>query len=412
MSLIRRFIPPAAGVFVAVALAGCAAGVLPNAVDGRLPPPVTVEAGSSERAALNAQVWDAAVEQVQRLYYDPAKVGPAWVAEVQTRRPDAVGAPDEATFYRRLHDLLETLDDRHTNAQGPTIRGVNEVRRRGEASVQYGLLLVRVGDAYIIEEVRADSPAEAAGVQPGWRLVSFNDIEADQTVLIAAEDRQDRFVFEDETGARHELTLSGRVLDGRAPREVVRREDGLVVLRFNGFDIASRDWLRERVTEFQTDPPKAVVLDLRSNGGGRLDVLGDVVGLFLGPRRDFAVMTGRFADRPVRSGRRDLTWSGPTAVLIGPGSASASELLAAAFQENDRGPVVGRPTAGAVIASRDFNLPDGGELSVSIRAILTADRKLLEKAGVTPDIAVDTPLADRRARRDLDLEAAIRSLVS
>lgn len=410
MSLSLRFSTSAAAALSAVALAGCAAGALPSAVDGRLPPPVSAEAGSSERAALNARVWDAAVEQVERLYYDPAKVGPAWAAEVQARRPDAVAAPDEATFYRRLHDLLETLDDRHTNAQGPTIRGVSEIRRRGEASVQYGIVLVRVGDAYVIEEVRPDSPAEAAGIQPGWRLISFNDIEAGETTLIAAEDRQDRFVFEDETGARRELTLSGRVLDGRAPREIIRRDDGVVVLRFNGFDIASRDWLRERVAEFQTEPPKAVILDLRSNGGGRLDVLGDVVGLFFGPRRDFAVMTGRFADRPVRSGRRDLTWSGPTAVLTGPGSASASELLAAAFQENDRGPVVGRPTAGAVIASRDFNLPDGGELSVSIRAILTADRQLLEKAGVTPDVAVETPLADRRARRDLELDAAIRAL--
>lgn len=399
---------------LALLLSGCAsASGLPASLSNPAPAPVVVGDNSLARTELNADVFDAAINQVDRLYYDPVKLGEDWLARAAAVRPRALAAPSEAALYRVLDDFLETLGDRHTDAEGPTARRVREARERGETSVAYGVTLVRlrVGAEthYVVDDVRPNSPADAAGIQIGWRLLRVNDLDAGQP-LVAAEDRQDQFIFTDEAGTEHVITMSGRRLDSRPPFEATRFDDGVVLLRFNGFQPEARDWMREQVRAFETDPPRAVIIDLRSNGGGRLSVLGDVVGLFFGPRHVFARLKGRWFERPATSPRQRQVWRGPTAVLIGPGSGSASELLAAAFQEADRGLVVGRTSAGAVIASRGYNLPDGGELNVSIQAIFTAQGRLLEHVGVTPDIIVEPTLEDRRARRDVTLERAIEAL--
>lgn len=390
-----------------LALAGCQTSLLPMAT-GAPPTPIVVADASPERAALNARIYDLAAAQVERLYYDRGMGGLDWPALVQANRPSALAATDEAGLYRSLSGLLNELEDRHTNVTPPGVRNRRDAYIRGETTISYGVTILRHGDLYRIEDVRPGSPAEEAGVRIGWRLISVNGVPAGVDLLASA-DREDVFVFLDEDDVERRVVIRGEHLASRPMREITRREDGIVVLRFSEFRPVDRDWMREQIAGFQADPPRGVVIDLRANGGGSLAVLGDMVGMFFADRPSFAVMIGRFADVRYRPASQPSQWLGPTAVVIGPGSGSASELFAAAFQERARGPVVGQQSAGAVIASRQYDLPDGGKLSVSIFSILTANRDLLEKVGVTPDLVIEPSLADRRAFRDVTLEAAVRT---
>lgn len=387
-----------------LALAGCQTSLLPIAT-GAPPTPIVVADSSPERAALNARIYDLAAAQVERLYYDRDMAGLNWPALVQTVRPSALAATNEAGLYRSLSGLLNELDDRHTNVTPPGVRNRRDAYIRGETTVSYGVTVLRQGDLYRIEDVRPGSPAAEAGVRIGWRLVSVNGVPAGVDLLASA-DRDDVFVFLDDDDVEQRVVIRGEQLASRPMREITRREDGIVVLKFSEFRPADRDWMREQIAGLQSDPPRGVIIDLRANGGGSLAILGDMVGMFFADRPSFAVMIGRFADVRYRPANQPSQWLGPTAVVIGPGSSSASELFAAAFQERARGPVVGQQSAGAVIASRQYDLPDGGKLSVSIFSILTANRNLLEKVGVTPDLVIEPSLADRRAFRDVTLEAA------
>jgi carboxyl-terminal processing protease len=407
MSLSRARVARLCLVLGFLALGGCQTSLLPIAT-GALPTPVVVADASPERAALNGRVYDLAAAQVERLYYDRDMGGLDWPALVEVNRPLALAARDEAGLYRSLAGLLTELNDRHTNVTPPGVRNRRDAYIRGEATVSYGVTILRHGDLYRIEDVRPGSAAAEAGVQIGWRLISVNGVPAGVD-LLASVDRDDVFVFLDEDEVERRIVIRGRDLESRPVREVTRREDGLVVLKFSEFRLEDRDWMREQVAGFQADPPRGVIIDLRSNGGGSLGVLGDMVGMYFVERPAYAVIIGRFADVRYRPVRQPHQWLGPTAVVIGPGSGSASELFAAAFQERARGPVVGQRSAGAVIASRQYNLPDGGELSVSILSILTAERKLLEKVGVTPDMVIEPSLEDRRAFRDVTLEAAAKT---
>lgn len=399
----------AGALLVALTLTACQTVDVPYARDGELPTPIVVADASPERAALNAEVFDAVADWVERLYYDPRIGGHDWDALTARYRDTAISQPTEADFYRRLEQMLDELDDRHTNVSSPSSRAVQARQEAEEQTVGFGLGIIQEGEDYVVVRVRANSVASEAGIQVGWRVEAVNGLEPSRT-LVPSETRTDVFDFIDEAGGRHRIALTGRPIEARPRREFIRRDDGIEIVRFDGFDGDSHDWMAEQRARWVTDPPRAIVLDLRDNPGGRFDILGDMVASFMPEKVPFAVMLGRWLDRRYFTSPKADPWTGPLAVLVGPGSGSASELFAAAMQDLDRGPVVGRKTAGAVIGSRQINLPDGGELSVSTVAILTNDRTLLEKVGVTPDIVTDPSLADLRAGRDPTLLAAIAAL--
>jgi carboxyl-terminal processing protease len=97
-------------------------------------------------------------------------------------------------------------------------------------------------------------------------------------------------------------------------------------------------------------------------------------------------------------------------VLVGPESASSAEVFAAALQHHRRAILVGKTTAGSVMTSRLFSLPDGGTLSLAVSEFVAPDGRRLEGVGVRPDVDAISTLAAVRAGRDILLEAAIAAL--
>ena len=140
--------------------------------------------------------------------------------------------------------------------------------------------------------------------------------------------------------------------------------------------------------------------------------VGRLLSPFFAERRQFGTTEFRiFPDRHHWTRSGDLTFNGPVAVLTSPGSASGAEVYAAAIQEARRGLIVGRPTAGAVVGSLAYALPDGGRLSVGMVSFKTGGGALLEHLGVTPDIPARAAVADLRAGRDTALEVAVSALL-
>lgn len=96
-------------------------------------------------------------------------------------------------------------------------------------------------------------------------------------------------------------------------------------------------------------------------------------------------------------------------VLIGPSSASASEVMAAALRYHRRARLFGRRTAGEVVGSKRFDLPDGGVLQVATNDFFAADGTRLERRGIAPDYEVWETLQTVRAGEDPVLEQSIRA---
>ncbi|WP_300291686.1 S41 family peptidase, partial [Brevundimonas sp.] len=366
---------------------------------------------SRERVRMNQRVFDRVWSEVRGQYYDPGLHGVDWNAARRTYRPEALAAPDDRALYRVLGDMLALLDDDHAGASAPAVaRRLDTVR---EPRPAIGVTLRRdpgQPGVYVVERVREDSPAQAAGVAAGWRLDTtapgawFPELDVVEGQVVT-------LVLADPDGARRTLTVTPRIMPPRPAFTADLSRSGVAVLRIDAFDLGLGDWMGRQLASLPSDTD--IVLDLRGNPGGRLLEADALLSCFL--PRDLA-----WATRTPRSGRAivlktaggcgDLDAPAPNdvAVLVDANSRSAAELTPAALQEAGRAVVVGEQTAGAVLISQDTALPDGGRLSLSRSDFVTAGGVRLEKRGVTPDLT--TPLADEAADQDLALELAISAL--
>lgn len=158
---------------------------------------------------------------------------------------------------------------------------------------------------------------------------------------------------------------------------------------------ASRD-VAKLLGELKQDDVDGVVIDLRNNGGGSLSEAIELTGLFVGKG---PVVQQRGADGKVEVGGDDLptpAWTGPVGVLINRGSASASEIFAAAIQDYGRGVIVGEPSFGKGTVQTVVNLdkaahnskPKFGELKLTIAQFFRVNGGTTQLRGVTPDISL------------------------
>jgi C-terminal processing protease CtpA/Prc len=134
-----------------------------------------------------------------------------------------------------------------------------------------------------------------------------------------------------------------------------------------------------------------------------------IAGRLLGDDVSIGTILGRGAPVDLRTNAA-RHYAGPLVILVGPSSASAAEVLAAAVQDHARGRIVGRTTNGSVLASQSFPLPDGGHVQVPTHDFMRIDGRRIEGVGVEPDIVVIPTLEDVRAGRDPALERALAEL--
>ncbi|NMN71193.1 carboxy terminal-processing peptidase [Rhizobium sp. 57MFTsu3.2] len=158
---------------------------------------------------------------------------------------------------------------------------------------------------------------------------------------------------------------------------------------------ATRD-VAKLLGELEQEKVDSVLIDLRNNGGGSLDEAVDLTGLFIGKG---PVVQQRGSDGKVAVRRADFkapVWTGPVGVLINRGSASASEIFAAAIQDYGRGVIVGEPSFGKGTVQTVVDLddmvrnskPEFGELKVTIAQFFRINGGTTQLRGVTPDISL------------------------
>jgi carboxyl-terminal processing protease len=384
-------------------LAGCVSTPAPRVSLAQVP------AAQQARAARNVRVFEAVWSLVADKHYDPKLRGVDWPAAGAKFGAEAAAAPDEKALYASLNAMVELLEESHTHALTPA----QAQERRTRLRARTGFNASKLEGRWVVAEVLEGSPAALAGVKPGWIITARNGVPIGERLdFRPREGEVAEWGFLDERDQPVTLALAARTLS-TAPRQVVRElPGGLVYLRFDGFDGKDRRWLSEQLKAHRDAP--GVVIDLRRNPGGETFSLGITIGEFFRHRVD----CGQFISRDGDGSRKhsfqlgSARYAGQVAVLVDGATASAAEIFAAVMQECGRATVIGRKTAGAVLASRFHGLPDGGELQLSQEDYVTPKGRRLEGAGVEPAVPTTRTLADFRAGRDPDLDAAVRALTA
>jgi carboxyl-terminal processing protease len=161
------------------------------------------------------------------------------------------------------------------------------------------------------------------------------------------------------------------------------------------FKSATRDVAR-LLNELKAEKVDGVLIDLRNNGGGSLTEAIELTGLFVGGGPVVQQRDAQGRVSVARDTTRPVPWSGPIGVLINRGSASASEIFAAAIQDYHRGVVIGEPSFGKGTVQTLVNLDQMahtdkqqlGELRLTIAQFFRIDGTTTQLRGVTPDISL------------------------
>jgi carboxyl-terminal processing protease len=360
-----------------------------------------------EREQHHRRVFERAVDLIEKHYFDAKFRGLDLEALRDKYRGRAIAAVDTDALYRVLNELCAEFKESHLGALSP--RRAHENRTDHRAAV--GLRWQLAENKRVVMEVVPGGPAERAGVQPGWLIVSRNGKPLDETQpFVTRLGEPVRFGFLDHDDVPREIALEPQLLNfDRLESRPLR--DGFRYLRFDRFNLAALRWLSAELKAHPDAP--GVVLDLRQNSGGTTFILRMAVAEFF----DRSVGVGTFVRRSgSQTEAGDFQWRaaqypGKLVVLTDNASGSAAEILAHAVQFHQRGTVVGRNTAGAVILSRMYGLPGGGRLQIPVQDYIGLDGKRLEGRGVVPDVEVPrATLAQLRALEDPDVAKAVEIL--
>jgi len=354
---------------------------------------------------LEARVFDRAWELVAKHYWDRSRTGEAWADARDHFRPLALKARDRPAFYTVLGEMLASLGDSHVYAIDPLQIAIGKARDAGQAAEGFGFTMMPDDDGrWLVTRVIAGSAAAKAGVQIGWEVKAVNGkpVDIDYQPI---QDETASFDFADENAIDHPLRLTAAMEEPQPVRRAVRLAGNVLLVALDGFNPGDDKWLARTLDD--APPPSAVVLDLRDNDGGDADVIARVAGLFFAEDRPLVQRIERKQNIQRLHGAGRRAYLGPLAVLIGSGSASGAEALAALIDESARGITVGERTAGALTGASEYRLPDGGQLSVAEFDIRTPGGKRLEGVGLEPRIPIKPTLADRRAGRDPVLDRAL-----
>jgi len=398
-----------------------------------LPPKGAGEGANEARVRVFDDVWGL----VRERYYDPALRGVDWPGLGARLRPLAAVARDEAEFYGVLRRLLASLRDPHTRVFPP---GESE-DWRVQRFVSVGLTVREVEGTVVVAGVARGSEAARAGVRLGDEIVSVDGERpealvarrlGDAVVSPSARPLAVARLFDGPRDTPAHLLfrreVGGRVREARLPREVFARVPeftlkgaggGVYVAGFNIFTeaVAARF---VRALRDEGDDARALVIDLRENGGGETEALTDIASVLLpagAPLGRFTGRDGRAVSEPrtrarlLSAAEAPTAFTGPVVLLTGPRTASAAEVFAASLREAGRARLFGETTCGCVLGiRRRHTLPDGGVLDISEMDYRTAAGKRLEGAGLTPDEPVAPTRADLRKGHDPTLKRAVEWL--
>lgn len=193
--------------------------------------------------------------------------------------------------------------------------------------------------------------------------------------------------------------------------KMIEPSQKVAYIRLKQFSESSRKDLETAMLSLHNQGMQALILDLRGNPGGLLDQAIEVSNLFL-PCGTIVSTQGRTSsDNTRESATYQKTWNVPLVVLVDDNSASASEIFAAAIQENGRGIVVGRQSYGKGTVQTHFPLRTvSGTLKLTTAKFYSPSGREMAGAGVTPDVTVNMQTAGYRTADDADIATAMQTI--
>lgn len=330
-----------------------------------------------------AQISDTANQSDELLPVDKLRLAEMMIERFYVDDVNADSLVEEAIVA-----MLHTLDPHSAYSNAEETKALNEPLEGKFSGI--GIQFNMSTDTVYVVQVIAGGPSERVGIHPGDRIVMADD------TLLAGRKLPNSAIMKSLRGPKgSKVKLS--VMRGASPELIdfiVERDD----IPINSVDAAymvtpeigfisltrfaddSAQEVADAIRKLQKQGMTKLIFDLEDNGGGLLGAAVDIASLFL-EENDPVVYTSGRATQPwyynVRTSKPLFT--GPLVVMVNQYSASASEIVSGALQDNDRATIVGRRTFGKGLVQRPMPFPDGSMMRLTVSRYYTPSGRSIQK---------------------------------
>ena len=348
----------------------------------------------------------------------PPEMGRVWEvwATLQQEYVDKEALDAKKLSEGAIKGMLQALADPYTAYLDPELYQVERISFTGSFEGIGANVSLEDGKLTIVSPIEG-SPAEAAGIRAGDQIMEIDDQATSGLTLTEAV-----LKIRGKQGTAVTLLVLHKGEKTPVRMEIVRSQiklesvylkmlpDGIANVRVTQFSEHTSSQFKSVLEEALRQGAQAIVLDMRGNPGGLLDAAIDVASQFLKSGVVIYEVDSAGNRQPWWVRRGGLAPELPLAVLVNKGSASASEVVAGALQDQGRAIVIGTTTAGKGSINHLRELSGGAALYVTFARWLTPNGRLIQGKGLTPDIEVALTDEDRAQGRDPQLERAVQYL--
>ncbi|MDZ7995877.1 MAG: carboxyl-terminal processing protease CtpA [Nostoc sp. EfeVER01] len=367
---------------------------------------------------LVSEVW----RIVNRTYLDETFNHQNWAAVRQKvlEKPLA----DSNASYEAIGKMLKSLDDPFTRFLDPEQYRSLQVNTSGELT-GVGLQIALNSENGKLEVVApiAGSPADKAGIRPRDRILKIEGVSTENLTLDEAATRMRgpsgslvTLLIERDGEAETEIRLTrDRIALNPVVSDLRVSAEGTPIgyLRLTQFNANASTELAHAISSLEKKGAAAYILDLRNNPGGLLQAGIEIARLWLDSGTIVYTVNRQGIQGSFEAFGPALT-NDPLVILVNQGTASASEILAGALQDNGRAQLVGETTFGKGLIQSLFELSDGSGLAVTIAKYETPQHRDINKLGIKPDKVISQVAINREqigTQADLQYQAALELLL-
>lgn len=304
---------------------------------------------------------------------------------------------DNNLLYGAIKGMVATLDP-HSHFMDPS----EYKELQSETSGKYsgvGIEITIRNDILTVVSPFEKSPAWYKGIRAGDRILKINGVSTKNITTNEAAKK-----IRGPKGTKVVLTILHESSEKSEDVELIRDDikiqsiwsyiiqDNIGYIKLRSFMESSGRDLEKALLSFEKEKIKGIIFDLRNNPGGLLDVSVDIADKFVQPGRLIVYTQGRIKgqNRKYYASRGNTFMKTvPLLLLVNKGSASASEIVSGAIQDNKRGVLIGTQTFGKGSVQSIYTLKDKSGLRLTSAYYYTPSGKKIHEKGITPDVIVE-----------------------
>lgn len=287
-----------------------------------------------------------------------------------------------------IEEMLTELDPHSTYIPATDLQAVNESLDGNFDGIGIEFYIVR--DTIIVVTPITGGPSEALGIQAGDRIIRVEDSTiagvgiADMDVIKMLRGPSGSEVKVSIARHGHDELIDFNIVRGKVPLFSIDAgymiDDTVGYIKINRFSASTYTEFMEQLRSLNDQGMRRLILDLRQNPGGYLTAATMIADEFIAGKELLVYTKGKAYGKDEHEAKEDGEFErGSLAIILDEGSASASEILAGAVQDLDRGLIVGRRSFGKGLVQEQYDLSDGSAVRLTIARYYTPTGRCIQK---------------------------------